>query len=102
MPIYEYNCTNCNHQFDLLEKISDAPAKECPHCHKDTAVRLVSAAAFQLKGSGWYATDFKNKPGEGSKSGSGSSSTSTASDKKTADTPAAASKPATSSKGESD
>ncbi len=102
MPIYEYNCTNCDHNFDLLEKISDQPAKECPHCHKNTAVRLVSAAAFQLKGSGWYATDFKNKPGEGAKSGSTSSSASTGSEKKTADTPAAASKPAASSKGEAD
>lgn len=99
MPIYEYNCSNCHQHFDLLEKISDQPTKECPHCHKDTAVRLVSAAAFQLKGSGWYATDFKNKPGESSKSGG--SSTSTGSDKKSVDA-SAVSKPATSSKGDSD
>ena len=99
MPIYEYNCTNCNHQFDLLEKLSDEPAKECPHCHENTAVRLVSAAAFQLKGSGWYATDFKNKPGESSKSGSTGSVASTGSDKKATDTPATTSKPATSTKG---
>ena len=61
MPIYEYECTNCHHQFDLLQKISDAPMKTCPDCSKDTVVRLVSAAGFQLKGTGWYATDFKNK-----------------------------------------
>jgi putative FmdB family regulatory protein len=61
MPIYEYECTNCHKQFDLMQKISDTPAKQCPQCFKDTAVRLVSAAGFQLKGNGWYATDFKNK-----------------------------------------
>lgn len=61
MPIYEYQCSNCHHQFDAIQKISDEPLKECPECHKDTAVKLVSAAGFQLKGTGWYATDFKNK-----------------------------------------
>ncbi len=61
MPIYEYNCTNCHHQFDVLQKMNDEPTKRCPQCLEDTAVRMVSAAAFQLKGSGWYATDFKNK-----------------------------------------
>ncbi|MDP1603825.1 MAG: zinc ribbon domain-containing protein [Legionella sp.] len=61
MPIYEYECKNCHNQFDLMQKISDTPAKQCPQCLKDTAIRLVSAAGFQLKGSGWYATDFKNK-----------------------------------------
>lgn len=61
MPIYEYQCTGCHHQFDLLQKINDEPVKKCPKCSKDTAIRLVSAAGFQLKGSGWYATDFKNK-----------------------------------------
>ncbi len=61
MPIYEYQCSNCHHQFDIMQKISDEPVKECPECHKDTAVKLVSAAGFQLKGSGWYVTDFKNK-----------------------------------------
>lgn len=61
MPIYEYQCSNCHHQFDAIQKISDEPLKECPECHKDTAVKLVSAAGFQLKGTGWYVTDFKNK-----------------------------------------
>ena len=61
MPIYEYQCAGCHHQFDLLQKINDEPVKICPQCSKMTAVRLVSAAGFQLKGSGWYATDFKNK-----------------------------------------
>lgn len=61
MPIYEYQCSSCHHQFDLLQKVGDEPVKLCPKCSKETAVRLVSAAGFQLKGSGWYATDFKNK-----------------------------------------
>ncbi|RUR12954.1 FmdB family zinc ribbon protein [Legionella sp. km772] len=61
MPIYEYQCSNCHHQFDAIQKISDEPLKECPECHKETAVKLVSAAGFQLKGTGWYVTDFKNK-----------------------------------------
>ncbi|ETO92933.1 FmdB family zinc ribbon protein [Legionella oakridgensis] len=61
MPIYEYQCTGCHHQFDLMQKIHDEPVKQCPQCSKNTAVRLVSAAGFQLKGTGWYATDFKNK-----------------------------------------
>ncbi|KTD64073.1 FmdB family zinc ribbon protein [Legionella spiritensis] len=61
MPIYEYQCTNCHHHFDLMQKISEPPAKQCPKCFEETAIRLVSAAGFQLKGSGWYATDFKNK-----------------------------------------
>lgn len=62
MPIYEYQCMHCNHEFDLMEKISDVPNTHCPACSRDTAVRLVSAAGFQLKGTGWYVTDFKDKP----------------------------------------
>ena len=60
MPIYEYQCTACNHTCDVLQKIHDAPKKTCPNCEKDSLVRLVSATTFQLKGTGWYATDFKN------------------------------------------
>ena len=60
MPIYEYECTSCNHHFDLMQKIADAPIKQCPQCFENTVLRLISAAGFQLKGSGWYATDFKN------------------------------------------
>lgn len=61
MPIYEYQCSNCNHQFDLMQKMSADPIKNCPSCSKDYLVRLVSAAGFQLKGTGWYETDFKHK-----------------------------------------
>jgi len=62
MPIYEYQCSACHHAFDALQKVSDDPIKQCPECSKNTAVKLVSAAGFQLKGTGWYETDFKNKP----------------------------------------
>lgn len=64
MPIYEYECQQCHHAFDLIQKVNDAPEEICPACGKKTAVRLVSAAGFQLKGTGWYVTDFKNKPKE--------------------------------------
>ena len=61
MPIYEYKCNNCGHEYELIQKMSDSPVTECEACHQDSAVRLVSAAGFQLKGTGWYETDFKNK-----------------------------------------
>lgn len=61
MPIYEYQCANCNHTYELIQKMSDAPNALCPKCNKPEAVRLVSAAGFQLKGTGWYVTDFKDK-----------------------------------------
>ena len=60
MPIYEYQCTSCNHHFDTIQKINDAPLTSCPECSKPDLLRLISAAGFQLKGSGWYVTDFKN------------------------------------------
>jgi putative FmdB family regulatory protein len=68
MPIYEYRCTSCGHEKEVLQKLSDPPLNECPACGKSTLRKLVSAAGFHLKGSGWYATDFKSvsKPKEGS------------------------------------
>lgn len=62
MPIYEYICQNCHKNFEILQGINDEPEKICEVCHKPTLVKQISAAGFQLKGSGWYATDFKNKP----------------------------------------
>jgi putative FmdB family regulatory protein len=59
MPIYEYRCSSCGHELESIQKLSDPPLVVCPACHKDALVKLVSAAGFQLKGSGWYATDFK-------------------------------------------
>lgn len=62
MPIYEYRCASCGHQQEFLQKVSDAPPVVCPKCHQPTLSKMVTAAGFQLKGSGWYATDFKSKP----------------------------------------
>ena len=59
MPIYEYQCTECGYQTEVLQKISDDPLKDCPECDKPTMKKMVTAAAFRLKGGGWYETDFK-------------------------------------------
>jgi putative FmdB family regulatory protein len=59
MPIYEYRCGECGHQEEHLQKISEKPLSKCPACGKKAYKKLLSAAGFQLKGSGWYATDFK-------------------------------------------
>ncbi|HQR12898.1 MAG TPA: zinc ribbon domain-containing protein [Casimicrobiaceae bacterium] len=59
MPIYEYKCSACQHEMESLQKFSDAPLVTCPACGKDALTKLVSAAGFQLKGSGWYQTDFR-------------------------------------------
>lgn len=105
MPIYEYECSDCHHKFDLLQKINDEVVKTCPQCSKETAVRLVSAAGFQLKGSGWYATDFKDKGKPAPKSEHRSSSSETKStESKAAESSTTSSAPqaTTTSKGESD
>ena len=61
MPIYEYYCEVCKSNFELIQKISDKPAKKCIKCNKSTKViKLVSAPGFRLKGGGWYETDFKS------------------------------------------
>lgn len=59
MPIYEYRCNECGHQAEYLQKISEPALTVCTACGKPTFTKLLSAAGFQLKGSGWYATDFK-------------------------------------------
>ncbi|WP_303901474.1 FmdB family zinc ribbon protein [Thiohalomonas denitrificans] len=59
MPIYEYECTACSHHMEAMQKMSDAPLTECPSCGKSELSKLISAAGFRLKGSGWYETDFK-------------------------------------------
>jgi len=61
MPIYEYECSQCAHRIEVLQKISDAPLQDCPECNQPSLRKLVSAASFRLKGTGWYETDFKNK-----------------------------------------
>lgn len=79
MPIYEYRCSRCGCELEVLQKITDAPLAACPSCREAALVKKVSAAGFQLKGSGWYATDFRSsgskpakpeaKPSEGAKEG---------------------------------
>jgi putative FmdB family regulatory protein len=59
MPIYEYRCSRCGHQQEFLQKLSDPPHTRCTKCGEESFSKMVTAAGFQLKGSGWYATDFK-------------------------------------------
>ena len=80
MPIYEYRCESCEHKLEKLQRMSDGDLVDCPECKKPALKRLVSAAAFRLKGSGWYETDFKkdnkrNLAESSSTSNSGKSST---------------------------
>ena len=88
MPIYEYRCSSCEHELEALQKFSDAPLVTCPSCSAATLVKQVSAAGFQLKGSGWYVTDFKGgakttKPDSGTASqGAKGADTPAASDSK--------------------
>jgi putative FmdB family regulatory protein len=83
MPIYEYRCEGCSHELEALQKFSDATLTDCPSCGKPLLRKLVSAAGFQLKGTGWYATDFKGsskkpeKPSEEKSSDKSSSSADT-------------------------
>lgn len=59
MPIYEYQCNACGHQLEAFQKMSEDPLVDCPECHKNQLQKLISAAGFQLKGSGWYVTDYR-------------------------------------------
>lgn len=61
MPIYEYQCGACGHQLEAFQKMSEAPLLECPECKSAALQKLVSASGFQLKGTGWYVTDFRDK-----------------------------------------
>jgi putative FmdB family regulatory protein len=60
MPIYDYQCTSCGHKAEVMRKISAASTEACPECGAETFSKQLSAPSFQLSGSGWYATDFKN------------------------------------------
>ena len=64
MPIYAYKCSSCGFAKDSLQKMSDAPLTVCPNCGKSTFEKQVTAAGFQLKGSGWYVTDFREGGGK--------------------------------------
>jgi putative FmdB family regulatory protein len=69
MPIYAYKCGSCGHAKDVLQKISDAPLTVCPECGASAFTKQVTAAGFQLKGSGWYVTDFRNNGSNAGSSG---------------------------------
>ena len=83
MPIYEYRCLDCGHQFELMQKFSDPPAETCTSC-SGTVQKLISRSAFHLKGSGWYVTDYgRNGNANGNATGKNDSESSTeSSDKK--------------------
>jgi putative FmdB family regulatory protein len=83
MPIYVYRCAHCGLEKEVLQKVSEASLIECPSCHQLTFNKKLTAAGFQLKGSGWYETDFKNKPKEAAASDSATTAG------KTGDCPAA-------------
>ncbi|MCB5364132.1 zinc ribbon domain-containing protein [Pusillimonas sp. CC-YST705] len=91
MPIYAYRCNACGHAQDVLQKMSDPVLTDCPECGKSTFAKQVTAAGFQLKGSGWYVTDFRNGGGSaGASGGSGESASSTAAPAGTASTSSSA------------
>ncbi len=93
MPIYAYRCEHCGHQQDVLQKISDPLLVTCPSCGQPTFRKQVTAAGFQLKGSGWYVTDFRNPAGNGAKKPGGDDAP------EAPKTDAAADKPATTDAG---
>ncbi|MEM7542195.1 MAG: zinc ribbon domain-containing protein [Pseudomonadota bacterium] len=89
MPIYEYQCGDCGHQFEIMQKMSDDRLSTCPECAAESLQKLISKVGFQLKGTGWYETDFKNngkKPADGKSDDGGSKKEDGAKDNKKADT----------------
>jgi putative FmdB family regulatory protein len=94
MPIYAFECTNCGHTFDRLQKMADADPTTCPVCGKETVKRAITAPSFRLSGSGWYETDFK-KDGDKKKNLTGEASK--PAESKPAEAKPAESKPSTSS-----
>ena len=98
MPIYEYQCQSCGKEMEVLQKISDEPLVDCPECGQPALKKKVTAAAFRLKGGGWYETDFKtsnkkNLHGGGGDTAASSSTPSSGSGEKSGGSPAAAEKP---------
>ena len=91
MPIYAYRCQSCGFAKDVLQKISDAPLTDCPDCKQPSFKKQLTAAGFQLKGTGWYVTDFRGGSGGTSAPAVPSESSSSAASEKTAAAPAAAS-----------
>ena len=94
MPIYEYECRGCGEQHEFIQKFSDSPKRKCPSCGKLRLKKLISAAAFHLKGDGWYVTDFrdKGKSKDTGKSDSAESSSESKSEAKSSETKSAETK----------
>jgi putative FmdB family regulatory protein len=90
MPIYEYYCESCGHEFEVIQKITEKPINKCERCGKPTAKRSISRTSFVLKGSGWYVTDYggqnasNTKPQASSDTGSSGADTGAKGDKKAA------------------
>ena len=80
MPIYEYECADCGHQMQALQKMSDDPLKDCPACENPALSKKISAAGFRLSGGGWYETDFKTGGKKNLAGDSGSSASSSGSE----------------------
>ena len=83
MPIYEYRCSSCGFQNEYLRKVSDPLLSVCPECSKETFGKMLTSAGFQLKGGGWYATDFKNSGAKPAPKPSGQSETAAKAESKT-------------------
>jgi len=102
MPIYPYRCENCGFQKDALQKLSDAPLRDCPECGQPRLVKQLTAAGFALKGTGWYVTDFrdsgkKSAPSDPAKPAAAAAEASGGAGETTSATPAAAAEPTSTS-----
>ena len=86
MPLYEYRCESCDHQFEVIQKFSDTPIAVCPKCGQGPVVKLMSSPAFPFKGSGWYITDYARKDKAKSADGGGTPAKTESKDSKPADT----------------
>ncbi|MFT5140475.1 MAG: putative FmdB family regulatory protein [Lysobacterales bacterium] len=98
MPIYEYRCNDCGHKLERIQKLSDEPLKDCPACEKPELRKQVSAAAFRLKGGGWYETDFKQGDKRNLADSGNEAKASSSPETKTSDSGPEKSKPADSGK----
>ena len=87
MPLYEYRCESCQHQFEVIQKFSDAPIAVCPKCGAGPVVKLLSSPAFQFKGSGWYITDYARKDSAKAESAKGETAKSDTPAKESTSTP---------------
>jgi len=90
MPIYEYRCENCG-TFEITQRITDKPLRRCPNCKKGKVTKLISSSSFQLKGSGWYQTDYASKDGKkGKEEGKAEENSDAATAKESKDAPSTA------------